>query len=314
MILIVTHKDDFTADYVVEKLNRNGINYYRLNCEDVLLKNNISIYLGNDVKVEINKTRRFNSVWFRRTKYPALNEYNADVKAYCYAELDSFFKNLWLSIETDKWLSKPDKVYNAENKLLQLRKAKEIGFNIPETIVTGDSKIIREFYESNNRNVIIKPLYENRLISNESQSLIFTNKLNDSDFDRIDDRISLPSIFQRYVEKDMEYRVTVVNDDVFAATVDSQSDEQTKIDWRKKKLKFRASEIPENIRQLCVLLTKRLGISFGAIDLIKDQNGDYQFLEINPNGQWAWIEMDTGMPISESIIKYLSKSVNHEVY
>jgi glutathione synthase/RimK-type ligase-like ATP-grasp enzyme len=48
-----------------------------------------------------------------------------------------------------------------------------------------------------------------------------------------------------------------------------------------------------------------LEFKFGAIDLIKHPNGEYYFWENNPNGQWAWIEMDTGMLISQAIIKFL---------
>lgn len=50
-----------------------------------------------------------------------------------------------------------------------------------------------------------------------------------------------------------------------------------------------------------------LSISFGAIDLVRDKNGDYIFLEINPNGQWAWVEMETGLKISDEIIKFLTE-------
>lgn len=313
MILIITHKTDYTADFVINKLNQKGIDYYRLNCEDVFLKNNISIEFNDEVITQIGENQNFNSAWFRRVKFPDLKEYENDVKEFCYRELDSFFKNLWCVVKTDRWLSKPDNVYNAENKLLQLKKAKEIGLNIPETIVTGNAKRIKEFYDLHGQNIIVKPIHENRVISAGFQRYIFTNKLQEVDFNKIEDRIPLPSLFQKYVTKHIEYRVTVVNEDVFVASVDSQSDEETKIDWRKKKLKFKSAHLPSNLKNQCVELTRSLGISFGAIDLIEDPEGNFHFLEINPNGQWAWVEMDTGLPISESIVEYLSNTVNHEI-
>jgi glutathione synthase/RimK-type ligase-like ATP-grasp enzyme len=115
----------------------------------------------------------------------------------------------------------------------------------------------------------------------------------------------LPCIFQENIEKRKEYRVTVVGDEVFSASVDSQSNEMTQIDWRRKKLKFRANILPKEIENLCIKLLMELGISFGALDLIETTKGDFYFLEINPNGQWAWIEIDTGLKISDSIIKFL---------
>ena len=43
------------------------------------------------------------------------------------------------------------------------------------------------------------------------------------------------------------------------------------------------------------------------IDFIKSIDGRYVFLEINPNGQWVWIETQTGQRISDEIINFLNK-------
>lgn len=305
MILIITHKEDVTADFVINKMNKGRVDYYRFNCEDILTKNNISIQIEDTFLTKINTNTDFKSVWFRRTKYPNLEDYDINVQRYCLEEINAFFTNLWLSINSEKWLSNPEKVYKAENKLLQLRLANKIGFKIPKTLVTGNHVLIHDFYLRHNGHVILKPIYNNRFISGESQSLIFTNKLMESDLENLDKRLPLPCIFQEYIEKRMEYRVTIVGDEVFTASIDSQSDEMTQIDWRKKKLKFQPAIIPNQIKDLCLKMLLELGISFGAFDLIQDKNGDFYFLEINPNGQWAWIEIDTGLKISDSIIKFL---------
>ena len=128
-----------------------------------------------------------------------------------------------------------------------------------------------------------------------------------------DDYNPFPSIVQRNIKKEYEIRVTVVNEAVFAAKVDSQSNADTKYDWRRKKLKFECYDLPESISSKCISLVKRLNLKFGAIDLIKDKSGQYIFLEINPNGQWAWIEMDTGLLISDAIIKELERNNAEEI-
>ena len=97
----------------------------------------------------------------------------------------------------------------------------------------------------------------------------------------------------------------MVGQNVFSAGVNSQTRESTKTDWRKEKLEFFIEDIPVEIKEKCILLVKNLNLKFGAIDLIKDKNGNYIFLEINPNGQWAWIENETGLKISDSIINEL---------
>ena len=60
---------------------------------------------------------------------------------------------------------------------------------------------------------------------------------------------------------------------------------------------------------MCLKLTKKLELNFSAIDLILDKNKDYIFLEINPNGQWAWIEKRLGYNISCEIIKLLMENI-----
>lgn len=116
-----------------------------------------------------------------------------------------------------------------------------------------------------------------------------------------------PSIFQEYIEKEYELRITVVGEKVFAAKVDSQKQEETKIDWRKHKTPFQQYTLPKEISDKCVELTQKLNLSFGAIDIIKNKEGEYIFLEINPNGQWAWLDMETGLNISDEIINYLTQ-------
>jgi glutathione synthase/RimK-type ligase-like ATP-grasp enzyme len=235
-----------------------------------------------------------------------LEKVDAAVRKYCYDELDAFYNNLWLTLLPQKWMSHPQHVYRAENKLLQLNIAQQLGLRIPDTLVTGNPKAIRRFYSENNSNVIIKPISESRFLNEDSnQQLIFTNKLKESDLNVLEERVPLPSIFQENIEKEVELRITIVGTDCFSASINSQVDPETKIDWRKKKLKFESTEIPNGIAAKCVSLVKALKLSFGAIDMIKTPSGEYVFLEINPNGQWVWIEQDTGLPISDSLIKFL---------
>ena len=64
--------------------------------------------------------------------------------------------------------------------------------------------------------------------------------------------------------------------------------------------------MPDEIKKACVDLTKYYGLEFGAIDLVLTPEGNYVFLEINPNGQWAWIEVLTRLPISDAIANLLA--------
>ncbi len=117
-------------------------------------------------------------------------------------------------------------------------------------------------------------------------------------------------ILQREISKASDLRVTVVGDDVFAVSIDSQTQTETEVDWRKGdglQLGHAITQLPDEIASRCVELVRAMDLRFGAIDLIEDREGRYWFLEINPNGQWAWLETRTGAPIASAIVDELAR-------
>ncbi len=308
MILIVTYKKDYTADFVVNKLNETGIPYFRLNCDDIFKEAiKISIDTQSALTTRINEIECFDAVWFRRVSLPDIEVENIDDAAYIYSEIEFFYKNLWVSLNAKNWLSLPKNVYDAENKISQLKTARSLGFVIPKTIITSDKESIKDFFYECDKRVIVKPIYSGEYVKTESLSgQIFTSLVTENDLMALDESLPFPGIYQEYIDKNVEVRVTVVGNEVFAAAVDSQSTEET-IDWRKERLRFVPHELPTGVSQKCIDLVRELGLNFGAIDLIYTPNKEYVFLEINPNGQWLWIETDTGQPIADAIIRFLTK-------
>ncbi len=307
MILIITHKEDYTVDLVVEKLNALKIDYYRFNCEDVD-EQGYSLKLGHQPHVLLGNIQRFNSVWFRRTKLPEITTDSCSKKLFILNDYDYLLSNLYPLIEAKKWMSEPKHIYRAENKLWQLKIANSIGYTIPNTIVTSSKEEIKQFARSHsNRIIIIKPITHGRLEDPSGVSNIFTNLVEPEHIENIEEFDITPCIFQEYIEKKYELRITVVADQVFAAKVDSQLNENSKVDWRKEKIRFTPYNLPMDVSLKCISIVKKMNLNFGAIDLIMSKKGEYVFLEINPNGQWGWIEFDTGMPIAMAIINFLKK-------
>jgi ATP-dependent Clp protease ATP-binding subunit ClpC len=108
-----------------------------------------------------------------------------------------------------------------------------------------------------------------------------------------------------------EYRENIEKDGALTrrfqqVLVEEPTLEETKIDWRKRKIPFQPYLLPNEISEKCLALTKKLNLSFGAIDIIRNKSGEYIFLEINPNGQWAWLETEAGLKISDEIINFLA--------
>lgn len=305
MILVVTHRHDFTADFVIDKLNQKKIDYRRLNCEDID-RNSYSVKTKETLSFNILGCQEFKSVWFRRTRLPSATQgLTPDEQRYIQTDYYSLIQNLMLCVD-GKWLSHPSKVYQAENKLFQLKVASRIGFKVPETIVSNNHTQIEEFCDNSQDGVIMKPINSSRLEDSESQKLIFTNLIPKRILSELRLYALTPAIFQKNIIKAYEVRVTVIGDNVFSAKVMSQEYRESTIDWRRKKLPFEPYKLPVDIEKKCVDLVKALGLGFGAIDIIKAIDEHYYFLEINPNGQWVWIETETNHPISDAVISYLN--------
>ena len=117
-----------------------------------------------------------------------------------------------------------------------------------------------------------------------------------------------PVILQAYIPKQVELRITVVGRKVFAAEIRSQETNHTRHDWRRYdhfKTPYFIHELPQDVIQHCVQLVEKLGLCYGAIDMIVTPDGRYVFLEINSNGQYLWVEQATRLVISDAIADLL---------
>ena len=118
-------------------------------------------------------------------------------------------------------------------------------------------------------------------------------------------------LFLQYTKKEIhkiyDIRVVVVGEKVFATAIHSQEYAETEVDWRAWdlcdfSLRHEPIELPSEISARCRSITVDYNLTYSAIDLVLGQDGAYYFLEMNPNGQWAWIEHKTGYAIRDALI------------
>lgn len=317
MILLATNEEDITTDFIVLELQRRGLPFFRLNSER--LSEGFSSFSPTedgkswlihwqDRELDLSKVK---AGYYRRPGIPTASERISDdaAKQYAASEWRSLLASLLNAIEP-LWLNSPLKIQTAENKPLQLCLAKQIGLPVPRSIVTNCYNDIIAFMKTSP--VIIKPLREALVTISGEEKVLFTTLLNANDLSAADVESikACPVIMQDHVSKALDIRVTVVGNRVLAAEIHSQDREETKTDWRNTSrldLLHRAHTLPPEVSEKCIGLTQKLGLRFGAIDLILDKNGVYWFLEINPNGQWAWIENRTNLKISSAIVDELEE-------
>src|SRR5262249_2530274 len=153
------------------------------------------------------------------------------------------------------------------------------------------------------------PACKDSPLSRRESRVVFTQFLTVDRLEELDSLAVCPAIFQEYIEKQVELRITIVGDQVFTAAIHSQEHPQTQGDFRRlalmpnpESVKHTIFDLPSEIRSKLLSLMSRLGLVFGCVDMILTPCGEYVFLEVNPAGQWGWIEQMTGMPITEALV------------
>ncbi len=316
MILIVTNRQDQTADFLILELKKRNAEFIRFNTEDFPQRITVTWEL-NELGVDgyfsfRNRRVRFreiSSVWYRRPVTPVpSSSTEEEINNFVIVESLSTLEGLWKTLDCF-WVSYPDNIRIAENKLFQLKQALLVGFQIPQTIVTNDPAASIAFYDKHLRDIVYKPLRKSRLNNGENQTIIFTNPIDKEAANQLNRVKFAPSLFQKYIHKWIELRVTVIGEKVFAISLDSQKNPKAIHDWRKAindGIEQKPYLLPHEISNKCKNLVKNLGLEFGALDLIITPEEQYVFLEINPNGQWAWIQqLCPEIPMRETLADVL---------
>lgn len=311
MILLVTNKRDITTDFIVLELRRRGLAFNRLNSEDLpsaalrflpQANQGWEIDFG-DRKLALRDVR---AAYYRRPGTPELTgAKDAATRDYLANEWSAVTRSLWNALE-GRWLSSPFAILRAEDKPRQLALATALGFDIPDTLISNNFEAAAAFVGT--RDAIGKPLRHALIERGEAGEVLFTSRLDPL---KPQDREAValaPVIYQREIRKAYDVRVTVIGDSVFSVAIHSQHHSETQVDWRsgtRLDLRHEPIELPDEIVEKCLSLTRALDLRYGAIDLIADVEGQHWFLEINPNGQWAWIERRTGLPLAAAIVNEL---------
>ena len=318
-ILILTNKDDITVDFIVRELSERNITYYRLNTEDIPEKINLKFDINNSKFELFDKMKNinvnlmdFDSVYFRRpsiSKLEYIDGINNGELCYLKSELTFILEGIYKILRNKYWLNNVYKIREAENKIYQLELAQSMGFKIPLASISNDSDRLKSIKKSCNNNCIIKPIKSGNIKDGNTPKAIFTTKMNDIQFEKRERIESFPIFIEENIPKKVDLRCTVIGEDVFVAEIYSQDNDESKIDWRKGRiaLEHKEHKLPYEIKNMCIQLTKELQLNYSAIDMILDESGNYIFLEINPNGQWAWIENRLNFPISKKIVDLLIK-------
>jgi glutathione synthase/RimK-type ligase-like ATP-grasp enzyme len=238
------------------------------------------------------------AVWFRRQLQSSANWIAADDRSFAATELRHYLDSFVMQ-HSARWINSPAATFRAERKLFVLERARALGIRAPHTVATND---VESFRRRPAANWIVKPIYQGLHSSNGSLRALYTQRL--SDFREVtDDEIgAVPCILQEEIIRGRDLRVTCVGPRTFGATVVADTIQQ--VDWRRPEsnARFEPTKISDEISRWCHLLMEDLGLAYGAFDFIEDREGKSWFLEVNPAGEFAWLEVQLGLPIRDALI------------
>jgi len=253
--------------------------------------------------------RSFDSIWFRRPgALKSKRFFDPWIEQMMIVEARQGLMGM-LNALPCLWVNNPACDSNAALKLLQLQVAKNVGMYLPETIVTNDPETAAAFYEKHKSNVVYKLITEQSnfsLPTFEFPHGIPTLPLRDVDIKHLDQVRHAPHLFQERVQKKSDIRVTVIGTKIFATKVESQQG-AGKLDWRNDySVPMTACTLPDHLSEQCLKLLKAFGLNYGAFDFCLDNDDRYVFLEVNPAGQYLWVEQRTEQPLTKEMALLLA--------
>ncbi|MGW2216032.1 MvdC/MvdD family ATP grasp protein [Nonomuraea sp. NPDC001684] len=318
MLLILSEPGDATVDLVLPKLKARGADVLWWDPGEYPSAARLTARFGADGE-ELALTRDgqvfdlsgTTAVWTRRPGRPrAADDVTADDLRARVGELSEWFTDGFWDLLDARWLPARQPVLRrAHNKLVHLALARRLGFAVPRTVITNDPSELVPAYEHADGRLIAKAMEHTLFEIDGGAHAVYTTVVTRRSLGGRGRIVHEPVILQPYVPKAVELRVTVVGRQVFTAEIASQDSPRTRDDWRHydfARARHSVHRLPDDVARRCVDLVAALGLSFGAIDLILTPDGEYVFLEINPNGQWAWIEDLTGLPISDAVADWLT--------
>lgn len=307
-VLIISNRYDFSSDFISVELNRKKIPYLRINrdeLKDYTIEFNpiIPIIKGSFKDIEFTISyENLKSVYYRAPTFlrDIFQDNISDEEQLIRSQWSAFVRSICV-FENISWFNNPVDIYKAEIKPYQLFIANKIGFKVPPTLISNLTKKFDSKY------IALKSIDTAIINLDEKEGFVYTELYETEKLP--EDKYLSPFFTQQGLVPKTDIRVTVIEDKVIAVKIFKNDNENIDIDWRRYKyeLSYKIMELPEKIKQLCLQLLKEFNLNFGGIDLIY-HNNDYYFIEINPTGEWSWLQQNTGFRIDELIVESLNKN------
>ena len=318
-ILIITHSDDNECvARVTEAIARKGGHTIRFDTDRYPTDVRLSAYYGTGDDERLTLTneagdfdlREVTAIWHRRISFGAHLPAGLDkqLRHASLGETSAAAHGMFASLKAFR-VDHLHHIRHAENKQLQLQAARELRLDTPRTLTTNDPNAVRAFAKSCEKGMITKMLSSFAIYEGGKELVVFTNPVKPENLADLSGLRLCPATFQEMLPKSLEIRATVVGQRVMSAAVDSQVSTRATHDWRRDGVRmlqdWKPYQLPLEVEEKILRLMDYFSLNYGAVDIILTPDGKHIFLELNPCGEFFWLERSPGLPISDAIADVL---------
>lgn len=311
MIIVVSHPADAHGNNVVARLVQQGADVVAFDTSafprDVGLtvaQPDAGLWQATArIDGQVRDLTEARVVWWRRPLPFRVHDdlTGQEDRAFAYGESHAAITGLWSSLDAH-WVNDPERDQVASRKMAQLKRASSLGLRVPRTCITNDPGAATAFVEREGPDHVVYKSF-----SATEQSWRETRVLRADEAALLANVQYAPVIFQEFIPASVDVRVTIIGDHVFPAAIRSQETRYPH-DFRMdlESAQIEPHQLPAEVTVGLQTLMASFGLVYGAMDLRLTPDGDYVFLEVNPSGQWLFVELRTGQPITATMAGYLS--------
>jgi ATP-GRASP peptide maturase of grasp-with-spasm system len=318
MILILSQNLDLSTSHVIDWIESFGEKVCRVNETDFFdsicfISNNSGFKINLRGKYKEINSDEIKAFWYRRgqikIKHPKglLDVEDSNLTNWYKTEVQYVKNTIYDSLKHIHHVGCISN--NRINKNGVLIKARKNGLSIPETIITNRKKDFLNFKQNSKKDVITKGIKENFTeLKDGTHSNHYTQIIKKEDIQSMPETFGY-SLFQFYEEKKFELRIFYLGGRFYSMAIFSQSNEQTKVDFRRydkaKPNRTVPFSLPKKIEERLNSLMIELNLKSGSIDMIVNKENEYIFLEVNPVGQFGQVSRPCNYYLEREIAKYL---------
>ncbi|WP_340064338.1 hypothetical protein [Ascidiimonas aurantiaca] len=306
-IVIISAITDAHYQTVAQKLNVLGVPYVLFDQSALPGLTITTDFEKKILQIGSKEYSNIGAVWNRLSFEPNLMfELKGGYLKFAQNEFKEAFKGS-LRAFCNHWYNSPESNRNASYKPMQLRVAvSHSEFKIPPTLITSNRSSLLAFRQKYPQ-IIAKSLGKPILDHDGTFTSVFTQEVDDDFLKQLDNLWYSPCIFQEFITKAYTVKIAAIGKRFFACKTahNKNSSPISKKHENTNNAAYTCMELPEKIARGCRKMMQYFQLQYATFDFGVTPCGEWYFFEINPNGQWLWMEEMTGMPIASAFADML---------